>query len=97
MNSQILEDTRNERNLGVYIGGELKFHDNVYKAVAKASRMLGLIRATFTCLDNVTMPRLFTTMVWPHLEYGHPRFRLDSVEIEKVHQTQSRYKASTIY
>ena len=71
MNSQILEDTRNERNLGVYIDKELKFHDDVSKAVAKASRLLGLIRATFTCLDNVSMSRLFTTMVQPHLEYGN--------------------------
>ncbi|KAK2150434.1 hypothetical protein LSH36_405g02065 [Paralvinella palmiformis] len=69
MNLQILEDTRNERDLGVYIDEELKFHDHVSKAVAKASRLLGLIRATFTFLDNVAMPRLFTIMVRPHLEY----------------------------
>jgi hypothetical protein len=94
MNSQILEDTRNERDLGVYIDEELKFHDHVSKAVAKASRLLGLTRATFTCLDNVTMPRLFTTMVRPHLEYGnviwHPRFRRDSVEIEKVQRRATK-------
>ncbi|KAK2165457.1 hypothetical protein LSH36_50g07027 [Paralvinella palmiformis] len=35
MNSQILKDTRNERDLGVYIDEELKFHDHVSKAVAK--------------------------------------------------------------
>ena len=40
MNSPILEDTRNERDLGVYIDKELKFHDHVSKAVAKASRLL---------------------------------------------------------
>jgi hypothetical protein len=94
MNSQILEDTRNERDLGVYVDEELQFHDHVSKAVAKASRLLGLTRATFTCLDNVTMPRLFTTMVRPHLEYGnviwHPRFRRDSVEIEKVQRRATK-------
>ena len=50
--------------------------------------LIRLIRATITCLDNVTIPRFFTTMVRPHLEYGnvilHPRFRRDSVDIEKV-------------
>ena len=94
MNSQLLEDTRNEKDLGVYIDDELKFHDHVSKAVAKASRLLGLIRATFTCLDKVTMPRLFTTMVRPHLEYGnviwHPRFRRDSTEIEKVQRRATK-------
>ena len=58
MNSQILENTRNVRDLVVYIDEELKFHDHVSKAVAKVSRLLGLIRATFTawimspCLDS---------------------------------------------
>ena len=94
MNSQLLEKTRNERDLGVYIDEELKFHDHVSNAVAKASRLLGLIRATFTFLDNVTMPRLFTTMVRPHLEYGnviwHPRIRRDSFEIEKVQRRATK-------
>ena len=40
------------------------------------------------------MPRIFTTMVRPHLEYGnviwHPRFRRDSVEIEKVQRRATK-------
>ena len=40
------------------------------------------------------MPRLFTTMVRPHLGYGnviwHPRFRRDSVEIEKVQRRATK-------
>jgi len=63
MNSQLLEESRNERDLGVYIEEELKFHGYASKTVAKASHLLGLIRATFTCLDNVTMPRHFTVIV----------------------------------
>jgi len=34
------------------------------------------------------VPRLFTAMVRPHLEYGnviwHPRYRGDKLEVEKV-------------
>jgi len=58
MNSQILEDTRNERDLGIYTDEELKFHDHVSKAVAKASHLLGLIQTTLhawimsSCLDS---------------------------------------------
>ena len=56
--------------------------------------MLGLVRATFTCLDETTVPRLFTTMVRPHLEYGnliwHPRFRRDKVEIEKIQRRATK-------
>jgi len=58
-----------EEDLGVTIDRELKFHIHVNKAVNKASIMLGLVRATFTCIDETTLPRLFTTMVRPHLEY----------------------------
>jgi len=71
METGILGDTRIEKDLGVFIDEELKFHAYVSKAVEKASRLLDLIRATFTCLDTVTKIRLFTIMVWPHLEYGN--------------------------
>ena len=56
--------------------------------------MLGLIRATFTRLDEITVPRLFTTLVRPHLEYGNiiwsPRFKMDSTEIEKVQRRATK-------
>ena len=50
--------------------------------------MLGLVCATFTCIDETTLPKLFASMVRPHLEYGNaiwsPRYRRESVEIEKI-------------
>ena len=94
METEKLGNTRIEKDLGFCIDEELKFHAHVSSAVKKASRMLGLIRATFTCLDTTTMPRLFTTMVRPHLEYGnviwHPRFRRDSLEIEKIQRRATK-------
>ena len=52
------------------------------------------MRATFTCLDETTVPRLFTTMARPHLEYGnliwHPRFRQDKVEVEKIQRRATK-------
>jgi len=77
--TEILGGTRIKNDLAVFIDEELKFHAHVSKAVEEASRLLGLIRATFTFLGTVTLPRLFPTMVRLHLEYGnviwHPRFR----------------------
>ena len=56
--------------------------------------MLGLIRKTFTLLDETTVPRLFTAMVRPHLEYGnviwHPRYRGDKLEVEKVQRRATK-------
>jgi len=70
------------------VNEDLKFHKYIANCVNKASRMLGLIRKTFTLLDETTVPRLFTAMVRPHLEYGtviwHPRYRGDKLEFEKV-------------
>jgi hypothetical protein len=88
MRNTTLEAIAEEKDLGVTIDRDLKFHLHVAKAVNKASRMLGLVRATFTCIDETTLPRLFTAMVRPHLEYGnviwYPRFRRDKLEVEKI-------------
>jgi hypothetical protein len=50
--------------------------------------MLGLVRATFTCIDETTLPRIFTTMVCPHLEYGNviwcPKIRRDKIEVKQI-------------
>ena len=48
MNDVTLESTAEEKDLGVVVDEDLKFHLHVSKAVSKASRMLGLVRATFS-------------------------------------------------
>ena len=45
-----------EKEIGVIIDEELKFHKYVAATVYKSTRMLGLIRATFPCLVEVTVP-----------------------------------------
>ena len=71
MRSVELQSTPVEKDLGVFVGDSLKFRDHVSYAVNKASRLLRLIRMTFFCIDEDTLPRLFTTLVRPHLEYGN--------------------------
>ena len=50
--------------------------------------MLGLVRETFTCLEEVPVPKLFSAMVRPHLEYANviwsPRYQSDRTEVEKI-------------
>ena len=81
MRNSSLEAITEEKDLCVTIGRDLKFQMHVSKAVNKASRILGLVRVTLTYIVEMTLPRLFTTMVCPHLEYGNviwcPRFRRD--------------------
>ena len=57
-------------------------------AVNKASRILGMIQDTFSCLDENTVPRFHKALVRRHLESDniiwHPRYRVDKLEVEKV-------------
>jgi len=66
-----LQSTLVEKDLGLFADDGLKFRDPVSYVVNKASRLLGLIRTTLSCIDEDTLPRLFTTLVRPHLEYGN--------------------------
>jgi len=86
-----------EKDLGVFVDDQLKFKKHVSHAVNKASRILGMIRSTFACLDEDTVPRLYKALVRPHLEYGnliwHPRYRIDKLEVEKVQRRATKLVA----
>ena len=41
------------------------------KQISKANRTMGMIRRSFKCLDEPTISQLYTSLVLPHLEYGH--------------------------
>ena len=77
-----------EKDLGVFVDDRYKFQKHVSHAVNKASRILGMIRATLSCLDKDTVSRLYKALVRPHLEYGsitwHPRYRVNKLEVDKV-------------
>ena len=94
MGSVELQSTPVEKDLGVFVDDALKFRDNVSYAVNKASRLLGLIRTTLSCIDEDTLLQLFTTLVRPHLEYGniiwHPRYLIDKIQIEKIQRRATK-------
>ena len=65
MNGKQLEQVNDEKDLGVLIDDELKFHKHT------AAAILGIIRKSFALLDGVTQPLLYKSLVRPHLEYGN--------------------------
>ena len=89
-----LQNTPCEKDLGVYIDNKLKFHDHVAHAIDKGNKMLGLIKNTFSCLDEETIPKLYKALVRPHLEYRnviwHPRFEMDKIAVEKVQRRATK-------
>ncbi len=70
-NPVLLEETLAEKDLGITIDNELSFTKHIMQTVKKANNLVGMIRRTFTFLDNETFTKLFTSLVRPVLEYGN--------------------------
>jgi len=88
-------DTSNaEKDLGVTVDNELKFSKHIETQVAKANKILGLIRRSFQHLDIETMRSLYTSLVRPHLEYANvvwsPRLIKDIKLIENVQRRATK-------
>ena len=94
MKGRVLEETVEEKDLGVWISNDLKFTTHIAKSVSKANQILGLIRRSFTYLDCELMRLLFTALVRPHLEYGnvvwHPYLQKDIQMLERVQHRATR-------
>ena len=69
MDNQELQQVREEKDLGVSIDEELKFHKLTAAAVKKANSILGVIRKSFVAFDKVSLGQLYKSLVRPHLEY----------------------------
>jgi len=80
-----LQSTKVEKDIGVYVDEERKFHQHISFTVNKSSRILWLIKKIFSYLDEDTLPRLYKALVRPHLEYGniiwHPYYQMDKFAV----------------
>ena len=89
-----LDTISKEKDLGVHIDHQLKFHDHTATAVSKANQILAVIRSSFENLDDDMLPRLYKTLVRPHLEYGNliwgPHYRLDQQAVERVQRRATK-------
>ena len=94
MNGQPLDYVKEEKDLGVVADNRLKFRKHAASAVKQANKVLGLIKHSFTALDDTTLPLLYTSMVRPHLEYGNiiwgPHFKEDMKAVERVKKRATR-------
>ena len=92
MNGYTLEQVTEEKDLGIIIDNELKFHKHTAMDIKKANRILGLIKKSFVNLDTNSLPLLYRSLVRPHLEYGNiiwdPHYKEDQKAIEKKRATK---------
>ena len=89
-----LKDTDMERDLGVLIDHELKFHLHAAGVVKKCKSLLADIRRSFTCLNRMMITKLYKAMIKPVIEYGNsvwgPFYKGDKVKIEKLQRRVSK-------
>ena len=65
------EQVNYEKELGIIIDNELKFHVQTSAAVKKANQIQGIIKRTIATKIEKTIPLLYMTLVRPHLEYAN--------------------------
>ena len=101
LNSKPIKSVPEERDLGIIIDSSLKFRSQAAAAIARASRMLGVVRRVFSNLDSETLPLLYKALVRPHLEYGNliwgPFNRADQLALERVQRRATRYVESVAH
>ena len=84
---QVREAT-SERDLGIMMDNELKFHVHAAKVTKKCKMLLAIIKRSFTCLDKRMVSKLYKALIRPVLEYGNsvwgPCFKGDQNLLEKL-------------
>ena len=94
MNGHILEDVTSQKDLGIVVDSELKFHKQTAAAVKKANQVLGIIKKTIHTKNEKTIPLLYMSLIRPHLEYANvvwgPKYKLDQQKIERVQRRATK-------
>ena len=88
LGSDCITSSSVEKDLGILVDNKLKFHEQCSAVVAKANRLLGVIRRSFDCTNAEMILRLYTSLIRPVIEYGSiiwgPFYIMDQQAIKKV-------------
>ena len=91
---QKIEWCEEEKDLGVTFDPKLKFDTHIHRIVAKANKMLGIIKRSFMSLNKDCFMKLYKAFVRPHLEYANviwaPHLKRQSIYIENVQRRATR-------
>ena len=65
-----LEQSDGEKDIGVLVDVTISFRTHIQNQINKTNSIMGLIRRTYTYLDEQSFKYLFQALVRPHLEYA---------------------------
>ena len=65
-----LEKSEGEKDIRVLVEDQLTFSRHIQQQANKANSIMGLIRRTYSYLDEQSFKYLFQALVRPHLEYA---------------------------
>ena len=86
-----LEQSDGEKDIGVLVDEHLNFSRHIQTQVNKANSIMGLIRRTYTYLDERSFRYLFQALVRPHLEYAAAVWSPYKIrDIENIENVQRR-------
>jgi len=87
-----------QKDLGIVVDHQLKFHQHTASVASKANRVLGIISKSFECLDVDSLPRLYKALVRPIIEYANsilgPYYIGDQRMLENFQKCATRLKPS---
>jgi hypothetical protein len=82
------------KDLGITIGGKLKFQQHMHLQTKKANQRLGMIKRSFCNMDKEMFLPLYKGVVRPHLEYGSNIWSIiyqqNVIQIENVQRRASK-------
>ena len=94
LNGTQLAEVSQEKDLGVVVDQDLKFHHQTAAAIAKGSQMLAVVKRSFAHISVFTLPLIYKTLVRPHLEYCNvvwgPFGKLDQRRLERVQRRATK-------
>ena len=89
-----MKNSKEEKDLGVYMSEDLKYRKHIFETVKKANKVLAMIRRTFSYLDKDVFLNIYKVYVRPVLEYCQevwsPFLEKDITVLEKVQQRATK-------